>query len=144
MPTGTSKLLSIQVILLLINSSNKKVKEHPKTKQPPQNTTKPKTSKEKKSYILMASQICWEEKRTPAETDAQQITQLWYQLDTQDGAISVPAMLHLRQLTAVPVRRKPKEHASIDILRQQNSLHGLYNQEAIITFWPILVSYQVP
>lgn len=93
----------------------------------------------------MASQICWEEKRTPAETDAQeQITQLWYQLDPQDGAISVPAMLHLRQLTAVPVRRKPKEHASIDILRQQNSLHGLYNQEAIIAFWPILVSYQVP
>lgn len=90
----------------------------------------------------MASQICWEEKRTPAERDAQeQITQLWYQLDPQDGAISVPSVLHLRQLTAVPVRRKPKEHASIDILRrQQNSLHGLYNQEAIIAFLPILVS----
>lgn len=77
----------------------------------------------------MASQICWKEKRTPAERDAQeQITQLWYQLDPQDGAISVPSMLHLRQLTAVPVRRKPKEHASTDILRrQQNCLHGRYN-----------------
>lgn len=59
-----------------------------------------------------------------------------------------PFQFHLlcisRHLIAVSVRRKPEEHASIDILRRQQKFHhGLYNQEAIIPFLPSLVSYQV-
>jgi len=147
MPTGTSELLSIQVILLLlVNSSTNK--EHPKTKQNTQKTSKTQKKQKKKSYILMASQIYWGKKNTPPppDRDAQEpITELWYELNPQDGAISAPSVLHLRPLTAVPVRRKPKEHASTDILiRQQNSLRGVYSQEAITLFLPSLVSCWVP
>lgn len=83
---------------------------------------------------------------TPTERDAkEQITHLWNQLNTHGGIISVPAVLHPQQSMAVPIRTKPKEHASIDIIRiQNNCLYGLHNWEAIIPFFPSLVSYQFP
>lgn len=90
----------------------------------------------------MASQIYWEknekEEQHPLKDAQEQIFQLWYQLNPQDGAISVPSVLHLSQ-------KKTQKHTSADPLKKTaNSLHGLYNQEAIIPFFPSLVSYQVP
>lgn len=125
-------LLYFHITVLLLSSPNKQ-------------TQKPVGEK-----MLTTSQIYWGGKKkkraTAAERDAEeQITRPWYQLDPQDGAISVPAVLHPRQQIAVPIRRKPKERASIDTLRRQNNcFYGLHNREAIIPFFPSLVSYQVP
>lgn len=118
--------LSIQVnLLLLINSSTKKINP---------------------TYSRLPKSTGGEKKAPPSERDAEErITQRRYQLNPQDGAISVPAELHPRQPTALPTRRKPKERASIDTLRRQNNcFYGLHNREAIIPFFPSLVSYQVP